>query len=41
MIQIHASTKAFVLGTAKRVVLFVAVGARFVVRLKGRWYEKS
>jgi hypothetical protein len=39
MIQIHASTKAFVLGTAKKVVLFVAVDARSVAKLKGRWFD--
>jgi hypothetical protein len=40
MTQIHASIKAFVLGTAKKVVLSVVVDARFVVRLKGAWYER-
>jgi hypothetical protein len=39
MIQIHASTKAFVHGIAKKVALFVAVDVKSVVRLKGRWSD--
>jgi hypothetical protein len=39
MIQIHALTSHYVLGTAKKAALFVAVAARFVARLKGRWSD--
>jgi hypothetical protein len=40
MILTHASTSLYGLGTATRVEKFVAEGAKFVVRLKGRWYER-
>jgi hypothetical protein len=39
MTQIHASIKAFVHGIAKKVVQFVVVDAKSVVRLKGRWSD--
>jgi hypothetical protein len=34
-----ASTSPYGLGTAMRVAKFVAVDAKFVARLKVRWYE--
>jgi uncharacterized membrane-anchored protein len=41
MIQIHALTSLYGLGTAKKVGLFVVVAVKYAARLKGRWYERS
>jgi hypothetical protein len=41
MTQIHGLISPYGLGTAKKAGLFVVVDAKFVVRLKGRWYEKE
>jgi hypothetical protein len=41
MIQIHALTSLYGLGTVMKAVPFVVVDAKSVVRLKGRWYEKE
>jgi hypothetical protein len=30
-----------VLGTAKKAGLFVVVAAKYVARLKGKWYERA
>jgi hypothetical protein len=39
MIQTLASISPYGLGIAKRVERYVVVAAKFVARLKGRWYE--
>jgi hypothetical protein len=39
MTQIHASTSLYGLGTVKKADRFVVVAVKFVVRLKGKWYE--
>jgi hypothetical protein len=39
MIQTHVLINHYVLGTAKKVALFVAVGAKSVAKPKGRWSD--
>jgi hypothetical protein len=39
MTQTAASTSPYGLGTAKKADQFVVVDAKFVVKLKGKWYE--
>jgi hypothetical protein len=41
MTQTHVLINHYVLGTAKKVALFVVAAVKFVARLKGRWYERT
>jgi hypothetical protein len=39
MTQIHASINHYVLGTVKKVVLYVVVDVKCVAKPKGRWFD--
>jgi hypothetical protein len=41
MIQIHASTSHYGLGTAEKAGLFVVVAVKYAARPKGKWYERT